>query len=88
MEDDTRKNGKNLQYHFVVRWDEASSAWEVDAETLDAKFDTEVIWDADSNNWISYKEDDDLRAEFLDKEDALAILLQDFNNALHEEKND
>jgi hypothetical protein len=86
MTDYTRTIEKNLQFHFVVRWDEASRAWSVDAETLDAKFDTEVIWDEDSNTWISYKEDDNLRSSFLDKEDALAILLQDFNDRLHEEE--
>lgn len=82
----TRTIEKNLQYHFVVRWDEASRSWAVDAETLDAKFDTEVIWDEDSNTWISYKEDDDLRSNFFDKEDALASIFQDFNDALHEEE--
>jgi hypothetical protein len=86
MTDSTRTIEKNLQFHFVVRWDEASRAWSVDAETLDAKFDTEVIWDEDSNTWISYREDNDLRSNFLDKEDALAILLQDFNDTLHEEE--
>jgi hypothetical protein len=87
MTDSTRTIGKNLQYHLVVRWDEASRSWSVDAETLDAKFDTEVIWDEDSNTWISYKEDDDLRSNFFDKEDALASILQNFNDALQEEKN-
>jgi hypothetical protein len=87
MTDSTRTIEKNLQYHFVVRWDEASCSWAVDAETLDAKFDTEVIWDEDSNTWISYKEDDDLRSNFFDKEDALASILQNFNDALQEEKN-
>ena len=85
MEDTTRKTEKNLQYHFVVVWNEASGTWEVDAETLDAKFDTEVIFDTHSQTWVSYEDDDDLRAEFLDKENALATLLQDFNNALNEE---
>jgi hypothetical protein len=80
----TRTIEKNLQYHFVVVWDEASSSWEVDAETLDAKFDTEVIWDKDSNNWVSYKEDDDLRSNFFDKEDALANILQQNNSNFRE----
>ena len=85
MTDSTRTIEKNLQFQFVVMWDEASRSWAVDAETLDAKFGTEVIWDESSGNWISYKEDDDLRSNFFDKEDALAILLKDFNDTLHEE---
>lgn len=81
----TRKNQKNLQYHFVVRWDEASRTWAVDADTLDAKFDAEVVWDEDSNTWLSYREDDELRATFTDREDALALMLQDYNLLLHED---
>lgn len=75
---------KNLQYHFVVVWNEASGTWEVDAETLDAKFDTEVIWDKDSNNWVSYEDDEELRNDFTNKEDALATILQQFNSNFRE----
>lgn len=85
MTDDTRTVQKNLQYHFVVLWDEESSTWSVDGQTLDAEFGTGVIFDTHSQTWVSYEDDDDLRAEFLDKENALATLLQDFNNALNEE---
>ena len=84
MEDTTRKSEKNLQYHFVVVWNEASGTWEVDAETLDAKFDTEVIWDKDSNNWVSYEDDEELRNDFTNKEDALATILQQFNSNFRE----
>jgi beta-xylosidase len=84
MTDDTRTVQKNLQYHFVVVWNEASGTWEVDAETLDAKFDTEVIWDKDSNNWVSYEDDDELREDFTNKEDALATILQQFNSNFRE----
>ena len=84
MEDTTRKTEKNLQYHFVVVWNEASGTWEVDAETLDAKFDTEVIWDKDSNNWVSYEDDEELRNDFTNKEDALATILQQFNSNFRE----
>jgi beta-xylosidase len=84
MTDDTRTVQKNLQYHFVVVWNEASGTWEVDAETLDAKFDTEVIWDKDSNNWVSYEDDDELREDFTNKEDALATILQQSNSNFRE----
>ena len=84
MTDDTRTVQKNLQYHFVVVWNEASGTWEVDAETLDAKFDTEVIWDKDSNNWVSYEDDEELREDFTNKEDALATILQQFNSNFRE----
>ncbi len=84
MTDDTRTVQKNLQYHFVVVWNEASGTWEVDSETLDAKFDTEVIWDKDSNNWVSYEDDDELREDFTNKEDALATILQQFNSNFRE----
>lgn len=84
MTDDTRTVQKNLQYHFVVVWNEASGTWEVDAETLDAKFDTEVIWDKDSNNWVSYEDDEELRNDFTNKEDALATILQQFNSNFRE----
>jgi beta-xylosidase len=85
---DTRTNQKNLQYHFVVRWDEASRSWSVDADTLDAKFDAEVAWDEDSNTWLSYREDDALRATFTDREDALALMLQEYNDLLHYDDDD
>ena len=78
----TRKNQKNLQYHFIVSWDEASQRWAVDVDTLDAKFDAEVVWDEDQQEWLSYREDDALRAEFTAIENSLAELLEKQNNLL------
>jgi hypothetical protein len=71
--------GKSIQYHFVVRWDESDNAWNIDPETLDAKFDAEIAWDELSNNWLSYRDNEDLREKFVEREDALASLLQTYN---------
>lgn len=76
----TRTNEKNLQYHFVVRWDAATQEWAVDVDTLDAKFDAEVIYDEASNSWLSYRDAGELRAVFTEKEDELALILQKQND--------
>ena len=81
----TRKNQKNLQYHFVVRWDEAARTWSVDVDTLDVKFDGEVVWDEDKQDWANIRYDDELREAFVEREDALAAILAEYNEALHED---
>lgn len=81
----TRNNEKNLQYHFIVSWDAATRTWSVDVDTLDAKFDGEVVWDEDKQVWANIRFDDDLREAFVEREDALAAILAEYNEALHED---
>ena len=45
-----------MQYHFVVMYDEETDKFVFDSGTTDAKFDNEVAFDSESNNWFNLDE--------------------------------
>jgi hypothetical protein len=77
---------QNLQFHFVVRWDANTKTWSVDSETLDAKFGTEAVWHEDTNTWLDFDDSEELKADYVDREDALADFLRQQNEFFHEER--
>lgn len=74
------------QYHFVVQFDTETKEFSLDIDTLTAKFHSGVMFDKDTQEWISSSDADDYeQTDYLAKEDILAGWLQKVNEVLEEE---
>ena len=58
-----------MQYHFVVLYDEETDKFLLDRRTTDAKFNWELAFDSQTNNW--YKLDELMEADYVDYENLL-----------------
>ena len=67
------------QYHFVIMFDEQTGAWDLDIDTLVAKFDGELIFDINADKWRNVDEDPEGYLIYLTKEAALAEILDKAN---------
>ena len=45
------------QYHFVIMFDEQTGAWDLDIDTLNAKFDGDLIFDNNHQEWETLNEE-------------------------------
>jgi hypothetical protein len=59
-----------MQYHYVVCYDEELDSWEIDIDTTIAKFDGEVAFDAEQQEW--HWLDELMEADYVDYESMLA----------------
>lgn len=67
------------QYHYVVMFNEITNEWEIDVDTLVAKFDGEVIFDVNTQKWYSGEEDPDGERVYLSLEEELLAKLNKEN---------
>ena len=61
-----------MQHHYVLVYDDETKKWSVDVETCDAVFHESAIFDG--FGWV-YDVSPELRQIYLDKEEALANLI-------------
>lgn len=59
-----------MQYHFVVMYDESTDKFLVDTRTTDAKFNSYLAFDSQTNDW--YTLDELMQADYVDYENLLA----------------
>jgi hypothetical protein len=67
------------QYHFVIMFDEQTGSWDLDIDTLNAKFNNELIFDINTQTWRDVEEDPEGYLIYLQKEAALAEILDNAN---------
>lgn len=67
------------QYHFVIMYDEQTGTWDLDIDTLNVKFNSELIFDVNNQVWRDIDEDPEGYLIYLTKEAALAEILDKAN---------
>ena len=70
------------ELHFIVRYDIETKQWNLDIDTLDAKFQSEYVFDTETQEWIDINDNPETEKIYSDKEQALAKLLQIYSETL------
>lgn len=60
------------QYHFVVQFDTETNEFSLDIDTLNANFNSGVIFDTETQEWVEGTESDNLDEGYFSVEDNLA----------------
>ena len=60
------------QYHFVVQFDTETNEFSLDIDTLNANFNSGVIFDTETQEWVEGTESDNLDEGYFPVEDNLA----------------
>lgn len=74
------------QYHFVVQFDTETNEFSLDIDTLNANFNSGVIFDTETQEWVADPEADNLETGYFASEDILAGWLEQANSAIQEEE--
>lgn len=74
------------QYHFVVQFDTETNEFSLDIDTLNANFNSGVIFDTTTQEWVEGTEADNLETGYFASEDILAGWLEKANSTIQEEE--